>query len=261
MMADSDRATPPDRRVPDDTSEFVQTGQASGTVRLRQGTAQAFSWTRLGVVLAIAALLAAAAYIAQTPLAAGDASASDDPDPSGTQVAESNVPPSPVASIASPEPSVTSAPEPSPTEDIEPTEAPTDAAEPTAYSDPSLATVGSIWTTEPMDGFAAQVEIVRACFNAPKDYAEVKFRVSWDGDVPVYVYGEFGDGDGEGGRGSQPATGSYDVNMIMTVRRFFPLYFDFFDDSVPSYPATPAPAELIARLDAPFSLDPQNACT
>lgn len=47
---------PPDRRVTDDSSEFVQTGVAAGTVRLRRGTAEAFSWTRLGVVLAIAGL-------------------------------------------------------------------------------------------------------------------------------------------------------------------------------------------------------------
>ena len=101
-MTGSHGATPPDRRVVDETSESVRTSPASGAVGLRRGTAQAFSWTRVGAILAIAALLAAAAYIAGTPLSAGDASASDVPAATASQVAEASVAPSPASSAPEP---------------------------------------------------------------------------------------------------------------------------------------------------------------
>ena len=68
--------------------EHIETRVASGTVRFRMGPDRATASIRLGTVLLIALLLAAAAYIARTPPDAGDASASQVPDPSASQVAD-----------------------------------------------------------------------------------------------------------------------------------------------------------------------------
>jgi len=63
---------------PDRTRDVLaRTGVRSGTVRL-PGPSRAITPTRVGTVVAIALLLAAAAFIAQTPLDAGNAVASPD---------------------------------------------------------------------------------------------------------------------------------------------------------------------------------------
>ena len=214
-MTDDDQRGIRARQADAAPTEVVETRVTPGTVRLRPGTAQAFSWTRLGVVLAIAVLLAAAAYIAQTPLAAGDASASDDPGPTGSEVAESSVPLSPLASAPAP-----TIGEPEPTE-------PTDGAtpEPTAeVADPTPegpAWTPRIWSFDPDARFEASVELTEACllsidgWEAP--HAQVMFQITWDGEVPLALIDYVTDGAGEGGYGGDLAvSGTFGQGTIAT---------------------------------------------
>jgi len=247
---------PPDRRVTDDSSEFVQTGVAAGTVRLRRGTAEAFSWTRLGVVLAIAGLLGAAVYIAGTPLDAGNASASDDPGPSASEVADASVAPTLVEILASPEPSVSSTPEPSQTQVTEPTEAP----EATETIDEGPVWTPRIWSFDPDARFEASVELTESCllsqdgWDAP--HAQVMFQVAWDGEIPLALIKDSTDGVGEGGYGGDiEVSGSFGLGIIATTGEPHVLSMWFYADT-----EAVGPGPEVKQIDTRFEVDPTEPC-
>lgn len=251
-MTDRDLATPPERRGADDSAEFVQTVATSGTVRLRRGTAQAFSWTRLGVILAIAVLLAAAAYIARTPLAAGDASASDDPNPTTSQVADASVAPSSFESPASPEPTATA-----PTDE---SSAPTDVVEPSEEPSEEPAWTPRIWSFDPDARFETSVELTSSCLLDKEGWevppAQVIFEITWDGDVPLASIEFVIDGAREGGYGTDLAvSGTFGHGMIATAAEPHVETIRFYADTEEI-----GPGPIVKVIDTPFEVDPTEPC-
>jgi hypothetical protein len=210
-------------------------------------------------------------YIAGTPLDAGDTSASDDPGPSASLVAEASGAPSPVASLATTEPSVIGTPEPTPTEASDPTPLPT--AEPTPYDDPSLATVGSQWTTAPIDGFAGQFVIVSQCLRERPNrldglrYSEIGFRVSWEGDVPVdrvdaglILTGTSYDDRELAADRLFASADSYEVTMTVRPRTLFDIVVEFYEVLDASAEDWADPGRLFAEITGQLSVDPRNPC-
>ncbi len=233
------------------STELLETRVPSGTVRLRRGTAQAFSWTRLGVVLAIVVLLGAAAYVARTPLA-GDASASDVPDPSSSQVAASSVAPLPLEDPATPEPVATTGTDelPAPTHVVGPSEQPSEEPEVTPR----------IWSFDPDARFEASVVLTEAClldqdgWDVP--HAQVIFQVTWDGEVPLALIDNRTDGGSEGGYGGDiEVSGTYGLGIIATTAEPHVLTMRFYADTEALGPGT-----IVKEIDTPFEVDPSNAC-
>lgn len=232
-------------------TEVVESRVTSGTVRLRRGTAQAFSWTRLGVVLVIVLLLGAAAYIARTPLA-GDASSSDVPDSSSSQVASSSVAPSSLEDPATPEPTATTRTDesPAPTDVVEPSERPSEAPEWTPR----------IWSFDPDARFEASVVLTESClldqdgWDVP--HAQVIFQVTWDGEVPLALIDNRTDGGSEGGYGGDiEVSGTYGLGIIATTAEPHVLTMRFYADTEEVGPGT-----IVKEIDTPFEVDPSNAC-
>ena len=251
-MSDEERQGIRARQVDAAPTEVVETRVTSGTVRLRRGTAQAFSWTRLGVVLAIVVLLGAAAYIARTPLA-GDASASDVPDPTSSQVATSNVAPLPLEDAATPEPTATTRTDESP--------APADVVEPSEQPSAEPEWTARIWSFDPDARFEASVVLTESClldqdgWDVP--HAQVIFQVTWDGEVPLALIENHTDGGSEGGYGGDiEVSGTYGLGIIATTAEPHVLAMRFYADTEEVGPGT-----IVKEIDTPFEVDPTNACS
>jgi hypothetical protein len=160
-------------------------------------------------------------------------------------------------------------PDPTPAPTRPPTPPPDPTPTPTPWDDPNLATVGSAWTTTPLEGFTGRLEIFSECLREKPNpyngepYAEIGFRISWDGDVPIgKITGDFGDGDNELGHGSGlplPNSSSYDVVMTLLPRHTFDIDFAFYE---PDPVATEASDDgrLLTEIDGMFSVDPHDPC-
>ena len=261
-MRDEERQGSRARQADAAPTEVVETRVTSGTVRLRRGTAQAFSWTRLGVVLAIVLLLGAAAFIARTPLA-GDASASDVPDPSPSHVTASSVAPSSVAaSSVAPSPLESPAsPEPTPTTRMDESPAPTDVVEPSEQPSEGPEWTPRIWSFDPDARFEASVVLTESClldqdgWEVP--HAQVIFQVTWDGEVPLALIDNRTDGGSEGGYGGDiEVSGTYGMGIIATTAEPHVLTMRFYADTEEVGPGT-----IVKEIDTPFEIDPSNACS
>lgn len=239
--------------------EFVQTGVASGRVRLRRGAARAATPTRLGTALLVILLLVAAAYVAGTPLGAGDASASGDPGPTVEPSFDGASPPL-GESLGPTAPAATGALESGETSDGTAPEQASSEPDGTEPPDEGPVWTPRIWSFDPDARFEASVVLRESCLlsmdGVEVPHAQVIFQITWDGEVPLSLITYTTDGVEIGGYGGDlEVSGTFGNGLIVTAGEPHVETTRFHADTEEVGPGT-----VVLEIDTPFNVDPTEPC-